>query len=318
MRFVRVSALLLSVCLLAACAVNKSAKHPSVEYVEVPNPALTMSPDAPETIWVPKSYVESGVPRGGEMVKRGYETAKAGMLGAPAQPVPGAARPAAAICSVMNRLAVMEIGQPGLAAQFAGKLKSASAGVPLDQSQGGTLAPTAPLASRSERSAFAARAWQDAGANLTVFALAPDGISPGKTLIAEIYDGMGSGLLRSVDAPIPPYAEAEPAAREAAVTKALATLAEKVKEVVALVPWFGKIVAVEGDRVYINAGREAGINIGQKLAIYRGGKVVEGLGFAPGEKVGMLEIAGFVGPNGAYGVVRKGEGVHLTDLVGVQ
>ena len=141
-----------------------------------------MSPNAPETIWVPRSYVEKGVPRGNELVKQGYEAVKGGI--APAAPQPGL---------------VDTTGKPA-----------------------------------------------------------------------------------------------------------------------ALLPHFGLVVAVDGEKVYFNIGREEGITPGQKLKVYRGGTVVEGLGLAPGEQVGTIEVQGFVGSKGGYGVVRQGGPVKTNDLVGCE
>lgn len=166
--------------LLTACTGNRAVNDAAEKYVEIDNPAYTMTPNAPRTIWVPRSYVESGVPRGSELVKKGYDAVIAGATAT------------------------------------------------------------------------------DAG-----------------------ITGVGS---------------------KAAV----------------LIPRFGMVVAVDGERVYLNVGRDFGINPGQKLKLYRGGTVVEGLGLAHGALVGIVEVAGFVGTNGAYGVLREGETPHLNDLVGVE
>ncbi|WP_298273215.1 hypothetical protein [Geobacter sp.] len=74
---------------LAGCAGTRPVPGPSEEYVEVDNPAATMSPAAPATIWVPRRYVESGIPRGGELVKKGYEAATRGAGEAPSPPATG-------------------------------------------------------------------------------------------------------------------------------------------------------------------------------------------------------------------------------------
>jgi hypothetical protein len=76
-------------------------------------------------------------------------------------------------------------------------------------------------------------------------------------------------------------------------------------------------VAIEADRIYINAGHEAGINLAQKLTVYRGGKVVQGLGFAPGTAVGTVVVSGFVGSNGAIAVAKDGVLIHSTDIIAV-
>ncbi len=174
----------------AGCASTKAQSPGPNDYVEVPNPALTMSPNAPETIWVPRRYVESGVPRGGELAKRGYE-AVTGSGAATATPSPA--------------VTAQQAGITGLAGKPA-----------------------------------------------------------------------------------------------------------------AFIPRFGLVVAVDGEKIYFNVGREAGIAPGQMLKIYRGGTIVEGLGLAQGELVGTVEVVGYVGAKGSYGLIKPGGQVRLNDLVGVE
>ncbi|MRR36230.1 hypothetical protein EG829_16455 [bacterium] len=69
-------ACLAPLALTAACAGPRQTAGQPVEYVEVMNPAYTMTPSAPETIWVPKKSTEWGIPRGSEVVKSGYEAIK--------------------------------------------------------------------------------------------------------------------------------------------------------------------------------------------------------------------------------------------------
>lgn len=314
--------------LLAACAANKAGNSQPGDYVEVPNPAITMDPNATPTIWVPRSYVDSGLPRGGELVKKGYEQIK----GAPQAPpqAPGqviaaqqsAVKPvpqlAVAPIPLKSRIAVLETGENRLLLPLMDQLRNCAAGVLLDPAQPAFLAKYSTVTSQAERAAFALRLQQEYGATVAVFVAAPDQAAPGKTLQGEVYDAMGGGLVRTVTAVIPPYMATDAAARDAALDKALAEMAGRVREVVALLPWYGKVAAVEGDRAYINAGKEAGLKVGQLLRVYRGGKVVAGLGFAPGERIAILEVGGFVGTNGAYGVVKEGKGVQANDLVAAE
>lgn len=72
MRLARILAVL-SFFALAACAGTGPASGRSKEFVEVENPLYTQSPGAPATIWVPRSSVEEGPPRGGAILKKGYE-----------------------------------------------------------------------------------------------------------------------------------------------------------------------------------------------------------------------------------------------------
>jgi hypothetical protein len=85
-----------------------------------------------------------------------------------------------------------------------------------------------------------------------------------------------------------------------------------------IVARFGLIAAVEGEKVFFNLGREAGIAPGQKLKVYRGGTVIEGLGLAPGENVATVEVVGFVGTRGGYGVIKQGGPVQTNDLIGAE
>jgi hypothetical protein len=319
--------LFLSVILsLTACAGNRAVtdKNSTAEFVEISNPGYTMSPGAPATIWVPKSAVENGPPRGSEAVKMAYESVRDSQKGAvtPQNPSPAvAAAPAVTVSAqsisagMRNRVAVLDTAQNQLAIPFKEKLRI------LPSSPVIAIAPEAAadrLLSRDERAAYAVKAWQDLGVNVSLFVSAPDGLTSGRYLSVEMYDGMGAGLIGKVDAVIPAYDAKDPAGLSSAVASSISLLAERARDAIALFPWYAKVVAVEGGKIYINAGHEAGINMGQRLNVLRGGKVVQGLGFAPGSVVGVLEVSGFVGSNGATASVKDGVQLYLTDIIAVQ
>ncbi|HEX2769076.1 MAG TPA: hypothetical protein VHN12_07300, partial [Geobacteraceae bacterium] len=314
-------------------------------------------------------YVESGIPRGSEIIKKGTDKVMQSFRGTPpqpqsagspeqpviaaaapsppvaanqqpagaadsplaipvnrqtvaaSQPQPFAGRvtaPAVATSAVKNRLAIMEIGQIGLAQPLYEKLQRAAIGGLLDPTQTAFLAQNAPLTNEAEKAVFATRLQQDYGANAIIYLSAPEGVASGKTINAEVYDTMGGGMLRRFDAVISLNDGAEPADRNTAVAPALAEFTEKIRELVAVLPWYGRITAVEGNRAYIAAGKESGLTIGQILHIYHNGKFMKGLGYAPGELIGTLAIQGFVGPNGSFGQIREGQGVQAADLVSVE
>jgi hypothetical protein len=181
---------MLGLVFLAGCAGATVQPSGPEGYVEIENPGLTMSPNAPATIWVPRSYVEKGVPRGGELAKRGYQAVT------------------------------------------------------------GTRAPE-------------------------VKEMAP-------------HPAPQTGIVGAGGKP--------------ALT----------------IPHFGLVAAVEGEKIYFNLGREAGIAQGQQLKVYRGGTVIEGLGLAPGECVATIEVLGFVGTKGGYGIIRQGGPVQTNDLIGAE
>jgi hypothetical protein len=212
----------------------------------------------------------------------------------------------------------MEIGQNGLAQPLSENLRRAAVGVLLDPTQTAFLVQNAPLTSEAEKAAFATRLQQDYGANVVIYLSAPEGVASGKTIFAEVYDTMGGGLLRRFDAVISLNDGAEPADKSSAAAPALAAFTDKIRGLVAVLPWYGRITAVEGNRAYIAAGREVGLSIGQLLHIYHSGRFMKGLGYAPGELIGKLVVQGFVGPNGSFGQITEGQGVQATDLVSAE
>lgn len=320
-----------SLFILTGCAANREAASSPGDYVEIDNPAFTMSPNAPPTIWVPRSYVESGVPRGGELVEKGYESLRGNVSGggtqqapqqaaAPAPQAPQAAVPVkpAAAPRVRNRIFTVEIGRNGLLSRFNEEMKKAPAEIMIDPARAAFVARYAAVATPSERAELAVKLQEDFSANLVLFISAPAGISPGGSISVEMYECNGGTLVRSLSAELQPYAPADKAAQEAALSAVLRRLAEEVKAVASLVPWYGKVVAVDGERVYINAGKESGLATGRILNVYRSGKVMEKLGFVPGQRTGILEITGYVGTDGAFGVVKQGAKAQASDLVGIE
>ncbi len=73
MRIPNISALTVTVLLLSACAVCRPTQEPTQDYVEVENPTYTMSPNTAPTMFVPRRYVEEGIPRGKTLIKQGFD-----------------------------------------------------------------------------------------------------------------------------------------------------------------------------------------------------------------------------------------------------
>lgn len=312
-------------CFLAACAGNRSSTVSSADdYVEIDNPAMTMTSNAPATIWVPRSYVEHGVPRGGELVRSGAEQ----VAGKFRQPEPHADTAEAPVLNspvamgkapiVRNRIALLEIGQNGLIQPFYEMMRNASIGVITAPSQTAFISQFSTITNQKEKGAFARRLQQDLSVNVTAYVSAPDGVAAGKVIVAEVFDSMGGGLLRRFDVVVPLNAGPGKNAANGATDAALATLTEQVHELISLLPWYARITTVEGNRAYIAAGKEVGLRIGQTLTVYREGKFIEGLGFAPGDKAGTLTVSGFVGPDGAFCTINEGQNIQTTDVVSIR
>lgn len=361
MRFLKIFTISASL-LLGACAGDRATTSTPADYVEIDNPSATMAPGAPATIWVPRSSLESGVPRGSEVIKKGTEQIVQSVRGtapqtqpgvpvqqppqapaypanqqsaaapayaapsaanrqtmavAPSQPYDGRMQPSPLVTSaVRNRIAIIEADRGGLTQPLYENLRRAAIGGILDPGQATYLSQSANLTNEAEKASFSNRLQLDYGVNVVIFLSAPDGAGPGKEISAEIYDAMEGGLLQKFDGTIPESPGADQVDPNSGLLPSPFT--EKIREYLALLPWYGRITAVNGNRAYIAAGREAGLRIGQVLKIYHSGTFMKGLGFAPGEQVGSLLVQGFVGPNGSFGIVREGQGIKATDIVSVE
>lgn len=315
---IRASLLILLAITLAGCAGNPKASSAPEEYVEIENPGFTLSPGAPATIWVPRSYVETGVPRGSELLEKGYDSIRGNLVNsnAPSQAPQQAAAaapvqvPQIIVPALKSRIVVVEAGKNAPLSSFSEALNKVSAGIVVDPAEVRVIARYAPVGSQSERSTLAVKLQEDFGVNLVLFLAAPEGISSGKPLSVEMYEAHGGSLVKRYDAQVP--------SNSAALSAVLQKLALDVKEAAVLVPWYGKVVSVDSARVYLNAGKESGLTIGRILNVYRPGKIVGKLGFAPGRKVGILEVTGFVGTDGAFGIITQGDKAEVSDLVGTE
>jgi hypothetical protein len=337
-------ALLFAGCLLlTSCSLWRPAnKSQPDSFVEIPNPMLTMGNNQPDTIWVPRRYEESGIPRGGQVVKTGVDkvfpsnkdqqsvvqftagptapsTPKAPSTPQPSSsvqyPPPVSYAPLPAAPAILkHRVVVLEIGQNGLLQNLQEQLQRAGIAILADPAQAMYLAQSAQLTGPEGKSSFAVRLQQEYTVNEVIYVSAP-GLAPGKNVTAEVYDTMGGAMLRAFDVVIPAYKDTDPGAKAAAVAEALAGITARVKELFPNLPWYSRISAVNGNRAYITAGKEAGLRVGQTLKIYRGGKTMKGLGFAPGSKIGVLEVDGFVGPNAAFCAIKDGQGIETSDVV---
>jgi hypothetical protein len=335
----------------------------SSDYVEIDNPAYTMSPNASPTILVPRRDLEKGVPRGSELVKKGVDKVFPGLVNAPTQSEPPTANeqpgqqppsatlnqqaapapayhysppagqqpayaqqpvqpyqprypaPIQTTTGVKNRIAIIETDRRDIVQPLYEYLRRASVGGILDPGQSAYLAQSANLNDETEKASFATRLQQDYGVNVAIYLSAPDGVDAGKNISAEIYDTMAGGLLQKYSDVI--MQDPVPYQSDRTIAVLPSSFPEKIREFLALMPWYGRITAVDGNRVYIAAGREAGLRSGQELKVYQSGKFIKGMGYAPGSQVGIVIIQGFVGPNGSFGIIKEGRGIRATDLVSV-
>lgn len=84
-------------------------------------------------------------------------------------------------------------------------------------------------------------------------------------------------------------------------------------------PWSCRVADVEGSTVYLDAGMDSGLEVGQKLAAFKLGREIKSpqTGLVIGrteEKLGEIVIDSFFGENGSKGVVKTGRSPGPGDL----
>lgn len=89
------------------------------------------------------------------------------------------------------------------------------------------------------------------------------------------------------------------------------------------IAWVGRIAKIDLHRYYVNAGEQSGIQKGQLLKVFGGGKEIfdeesgTSLGVAPGRFKGILKVVEFFGNDGSVAVMHSGAGFQERDRVEV-
>jgi curli biogenesis system outer membrane secretion channel CsgG len=105
------------------------------------------------------------------------------------------------------------------------------------------------------------------------------------------------------------------------IRKAFKTTVAPIVKAVEKLSWEGRVALVNGDRIYINAGRISGLQVGDVLKVTEDGDEVfdpesgSFIGYAPGRMKGTLEVVSYFGKDGAIGVVHSGSGFKENDRV---
>jgi len=76
-------------------------------------------------------------------------------------------------------------------------------------------------------------------------------------------------------------------------------------------PWSCRVADVDGQNIYLNAGNESGMPIGQKLIVLRSGKVIKdpatGLELGTSEdKIGEMKVVRYFGEDGSVAQLTSG------------
>ncbi|MBW1645939.1 MAG: hypothetical protein JRJ56_06385 [Deltaproteobacteria bacterium] len=101
------------------------------------------------------------------------------------------------------------------------------------------------------------------------------------------------------------------------VDQVVADLGRNIK----LIDWYCRVVKIDRRRIYLNAGRLTGLQMGQKLKVYAKGSVIKdpttkmSLGKAQGALKGIVKITDFFGMDGAICEPVSGKGFAVNDMV---
>lgn len=110
---------------------------------------------------------------------------------------------------------------------------------------------------------------------------------------------------------------------EGAVSKAIDRVVPLFSQYAKRISWVGKIVKIEMNRFFINAGEPTGINQGQLLKVFGPSQPIiddesqQFLGMAPGRFKGILKVVDYFGSDGAVAIVHAGSGFQEKDRVEV-
>ncbi len=85
--------------------------------------------------------------------------------------------------------------------------------------------------------------------------------------------------------------------------------------------WVGRIAKIIENKIYVNAGRVSGLNVGDILKVLTVGQEIYDLdtgsliGVSKGEVKGTIEVIDYIGPDGAVAIVHAGGAVQVGDFV---
>ncbi|MBF0360086.1 MAG: hypothetical protein HQK49_03705 [Oligoflexia bacterium] len=95
----------------------------------------------------------------------------------------------------------------------------------------------------------------------------------------------------------------------------------RIIDVSSKLDWTGRVARIVGTRIYVNAGRKSGVQVGDILKIMTEGNEIFDpetgafLGISKGEIKGTIQIVDFFGPDGAVAILHSGGNISEGDLV---
>ncbi|USN48206.1 MAG: hypothetical protein H6626_03720 [Pseudobdellovibrionaceae bacterium] len=117
------------------------------------------------------------------------------------------------------------------------------------------------------------------------------------------------------------FLEDDPNLVLAAAKKAFNGAAVLIMKAIDKLDWEGRVALVSGERIFVNAGRLSGVQIGDIMKVTETGDEVfdpengRYIGQAPGRMKGTIEVVSYFGQDGAIAIVHSGSGFKENDRV---
>lgn len=105
------------------------------------------------------------------------------------------------------------------------------------------------------------------------------------------------------------------------VKVAVRKLVPKVVKIGSRLDWMGRVAKIIGTRIYLNAGRNSGLNLGDIMKVITEGQEIYDpesgamIGMSQGEVKGTLEVVDYFGDDGAICILHSGGSVTEGDFV---
>lgn len=113
----------------------------------------------------------------------------------------------------------------------------------------------------------------------------------------------------------------DPKLIEAVVSEAFRGVVPRISQSMEKMAWEGRVALVKGDRIYLNAGRLSGLQVGDILKVTEEGEEVYDpetgslIGKVPGRLKGTIEVVSYFGKDGSIGIIHSGSGFRENDYV---
>ncbi len=117
------------------------------------------------------------------------------------------------------------------------------------------------------------------------------------------------------------YLSEDPKLVHLSVTQAFQGALTNVVKAIEKISWEGLVAMVSGERVFINAGRLSGIQVGDILKVTEVGEEIFDpdsgafIGQAPGRMKGTVEVVSYFGQDGSICLIHSGSGFKENDKV---